>query len=396
MPRRSTNAKKTSSPRRPRCTCFTHDFVYSGRTPCTGPKRCLRCGAMEGTVGARCSRSMCIFKTCQCRSGNPASIGALFTSAVVAGAASGAAATAVNRALGKNPLLRVSGGEVNPKNPSGHVVTAPGSLKVTAAYYGHPVQTFQRASGIRDGDVWFSLSSRRYKKGDTYQPSLLERGGPVVSYRKGQAYQGNGPRSNAKKFAAFRKAWSQATCQVCGARSQVVVGKDDFVRCADRKACEASKRALRAYQKVRECAHGSPRHGPPCSRQSLTPRASNPGKSRKARTITLAQAQRLNPAGFRENLAAFRRFHGCDPKKVTIFEVPDGKKTVSRKAGFVVGKAPEIAYEDVPAGSNKTGKTWIHEFGEKGGSRPTLVHDAVAGVTSAVGGSYSVSDWYRR
>lgn len=120
---------------------------------------------------------------------------------------------------------------------------------------------------------------------------------------------------------------------------------------------------------------------------------------------TIIDSQRalcLRDEECRAALAASRRFHGAEPVHLTRVRQADGKPGLTIRYGFVVGEAPEVAYQAWKhARSNKRGKngrkiTWVHKFGEGGGKRPLLVHEPRTGTTSYLGGSYRVTDWFHK
>lgn len=135
------------------------------------------------------------------------------------------------------------------------------------------------------------------------------------------------------------------------------------------------------------------RHGAPAT----TPRSGQ--KIVRVRSLTPAQAQSY--PGFAANVTGFKKFHANEPVQVNEVLIDDGLPGVTRRSAFLVGESPSIEYM-VPKGmqSNKAGKPgepilWRHKMGELGGKKPFVIHDALSGVSSFLGGTYRVSDWYR-
>lgn len=95
----------------------------------------------------------------------------------------------------------------------------------------------------------------------------------------------------------------------------------------------------------------------------------------------------------------YKRFHSKRAGKVRIFQIPDGKKEVTRDPTLYVGlhETLEVPYQ-VPWASQKRGDdpenpiTWFHEFPQA--SRPLEVLNPTTGVTSRLGGTYLVDDYY--
>lgn len=116
----------------------------------------------------------------------------------------------------------------------------------------------------------------------------------------------------------------------------------------------------------------------------------------------IPEAQYMHIPEVREALRAHQEFHGHNPIHLTRVRVADGSSKVTRRYGFVIGEAPEVAYNVWKhAKSNKRGQKgkkliWVHKFGEGGGKRPLLIHEPKTGLTSYLGGSYRVTDWFHK
>jgi hypothetical protein len=95
----------------------------------------------------------------------------------------------------------------------------------------------------------------------------------------------------------------------------------------------------------------------------------------------------------------FKRFHGTAPTGGFVLRIPDGKPGVTRDPHLYVAlhETLETPYV-VPWPSVKRGENpddpqvWFHEH--PAGSRPLEVLNPRTGVTSKVGGSYVVDDWW--
>lgn len=105
--------------------------------------------------------------------------------------------------------------------------------------------------------------------------------------------------------------------------------------------------------------------------------------------ITLGEALRRNIPGIREALKGFPRFHELDLSQ-KVWVIDDGRR--DNIAGFLIGRTPEVTYDDVPPGSNKEGNPWVHKTSK---THPSyLVHIPKTGVTEIIG-HMKVSDWLR-
>lgn len=129
-------------------------------------------------------------------------------------------------------------------------------------------------------------------------------------------------------------------------------------------------------------------------------RAVKGGQRLSGLRIVSASEARTFP-GFAKNLAAFRRFHGRNPTHFTRVRLEDGSPHVHRRAVVMVGEAPALEYRTWRYMRSSKSHTrdgrrivWRHKMGEDGGRAPYLVHDAVSGVTSLLGGTYRVKDFY--
>jgi hypothetical protein len=105
--------------------------------------------------------------------------------------------------------------------------------------------------------------------------------------------------------------------------------------------------------------------------------------------ITLEEALRRNIPGIHEALKSFPEFHKA-PLSTKVWVIDDGRK--DNVAGFLIGRTPEVTYDDVPEGSNKEGNPWVHKTSKKYPSY--LVHIPKTGVTEILG-HMKVSDWLR-
>lgn len=179
-----------------------------------------------------------------------------------------------------------------------------------------------------------------------------------------------------------------STCSVCGA-VPVMFGVAQHEtpsgqRTVKRTYCELHGRA---WCKKRGVKYSNPVAGsaanPPSSAALKLPR------SRVVGRISIEEAIRRKVPGIREAVARFRKFHGCDPSgDVTVYD--DGRK--DDVAGFLIGRSPEITYDDVPPGSNKEGNPWVHKTSKKTPSY--LVHIPATKDTMVIG-HMTVSDWLR-
>ena len=132
-----------------------------------------------------------------------------------------------------------------------------------------------------------------------------------------------------------------------------------------------------------------------------TTRARRPSQRLSGAKI-VPEAQYMHIPEVRDALRAHQEFHGHNPIHLTRVRVADGSAKVTRRYGFVIGEAPEVAYNVWKhAKSNKRGQKgkkliWVHKFGEGGGKRPLLIHEPKTGLTSYLGGSYRVTDWFHK
>jgi hypothetical protein len=104
----------------------------------------------------------------------------------------------------------------------------------------------------------------------------------------------------------------------------------------------------------------------------------------------------------RRALEGYRRFHGAEPVHLSQVRIADGSKKTTVRYAFVNGEAPEVTYQAWKhQRTNKRGKgkrriVWVHKFGEGGGKRPLLIHEPRTGMTSFLGGTYRVTDWFHK
>lgn len=112
----------------------------------------------------------------------------------------------------------------------------------------------------------------------------------------------------------------------------------------------------------------------------------------RARSSGTAQLAKTAP-GYAEAERAFRRFHGEPPTGVTVYRYQDGQRGVTRRVLVALGTVPETHYR-VPWGSNKKGYHWVHKH--PSASPPLEVLDPRTGITSKIGGTYKVTDWWHR
>jgi len=107
-------------------------------------------------------------------------------------------------------------------------------------------------------------------------------------------------------------------------------------------------------------------------------------------TITLREAIRRDIPGIRAAIKGFPKFHGTIDPDEEVIVIDDGRK--DNVAGFLVGRAPEVVYDNVPNGSNKEGSVWVHKTSKE---NPTyLIHIPQTGHSMLLGGM-RVSDWLR-
>lgn len=129
---------------------------------------------------------------------------------------------------------------------------------------------------------------------------------------------------------------------------------------------------------------------------------SNPTGQRLSDVKILPWSEARRAPGFAAALRGYRRFHGAGPVHATRVRVADGSRAVTRRTVFAVGEAPSVEYQTWKhQRSNKAGKpgetiVWRHKMGERGGKRPLLVHDPRTRITSFLGGTYGVTDWFNR
>lgn len=114
------------------------------------------------------------------------------------------------------------------------------------------------------------------------------------------------------------------------------------------------------------------------------------------RIVSRAEARTF--PGFRANLALFKKFHGREPTHFTRVRLEDGYPGVVRRAAVMIGEAPALEYRtwrhmNSAKSHTRDGRriVWRHKMGEAGGRPPYLVHDAVSGVTSLLGGTYRIA-----
>lgn len=107
-------------------------------------------------------------------------------------------------------------------------------------------------------------------------------------------------------------------------------------------------------------------------------------------TITLREAIRRDIPGIRAAIKGFPKFHGSIDPDEEVIVIDDGRK--DSVAGFLIGRAPEVVYDQVPNGSNKEGSIWVHKTSKE---KPTyLVHIPQTGHSMLLG-AMRVSDWLR-
>lgn len=114
---------------------------------------------------------------------------------------------------------------------------------------------------------------------------------------------------------------------------------------------------------------------------------------------SLAEAR--NYPGFAAALALHKKFHGRAPVHLTKVRIEDGQPHTTRKAVVMIGEAPAIEYRtwrnaNSVKSHTKDGRriVWRHKMGEHGGKPAYYVHDPASGVTSLLGGTYRVRDFY--
>lgn len=117
------------------------------------------------------------------------------------------------------------------------------------------------------------------------------------------------------------------------------------------------------------------------------------GKKPKVVETKLKLSEIEGLPGYKEALASYERFHGAKPTHGMALTVDDGKPGHTVKVVVGLGKVPETHYV-TPWKSNKKGYHWIHHH-PKGGE-PFEVLDPVTGITSKIGGSFRVTDWWRK
>lgn len=89
----------------------------------------------------------------------------------------------------------------------------------------------------------------------------------------------------------------------------------------------------------------------------------------------------------------YKRFHETLPQGVRLIRVPDGRDEVTRDPNLYVAlhETLETPYV-VPWESSKAGTIWFHEHPEDG--RPLEVLNPRTGITSKVGGTYLIDEWW--
>lgn len=109
--------------------------------------------------------------------------------------------------------------------------------------------------------------------------------------------------------------------------------------------------------------------------------------------MTIEQALAHPGARARSQAAidGFGRFHGSRVQlSGDVVVIDDGRPDID--AGFLVGRTPEVTYDDVPEGSNKEGSSWGHKTSK---NRPTYIaHSPSTGAFNMFGGM-TASDWLR-
>lgn len=111
----------------------------------------------------------------------------------------------------------------------------------------------------------------------------------------------------------------------------------------------------------------------------------------KQKKLTLDDVQ--NAPGFEKAKKAFKKFHEQDPHGAVVMRFDDGKPGVTRKVVVALGQVPETHYV-TPWESNKKGYYWVHKHPKKG--MPLEVLDPETGLTSKIGGTYKVTDWWHK
>jgi hypothetical protein len=121
------------------------------------------------------------------------------------------------------------------------------------------------------------------------------------------------------------------------------------------------------------------------------------GDRGKKAEITLQAARAIAAAfgqadAFDAALKAHKTFHGVYPDKVTVYQVPDGKKKINRKFVAGLGRVPETHYYKSHPDGNKANTYWVHKHPP--GGEPLEVLDPSTGLTSKIGGTFKVTSWW--
>lgn len=121
------------------------------------------------------------------------------------------------------------------------------------------------------------------------------------------------------------------------------------------------------------------------------------GDRGKKAEITLQAARAIaakngQADAFDAALKAHKTFHGVYPDKVTVYQVPDGKKKINRKFVAGLGRVPETHYYKSHPDGNKANTYWVHKHPP--GGEPLEVLDPSTGLTSKIGGTFKVTSWW--
>lgn len=111
--------------------------------------------------------------------------------------------------------------------------------------------------------------------------------------------------------------------------------------------------------------------------------------SQKVRgVISLQEAYKRNIPGIREAYDRFKLFHGGAEPSGDVIIYDDGRP--GNAAGFLIGRSPEVLYQESPQGSDKSGSKWTHAT-----KHTYLVHIPIYEETKYIG-SMKVKDWLRQ
>jgi plasmid maintenance system antidote protein VapI len=100
--------------------------------------------------------------------------------------------------------------------------------------------------------------------------------------------------------------------------------------------------------------------------------------------------------GYDRALKAHRRFHGTDPGRAMLVRVPQKGRKQDELAGGTVhvmlGEREQTPYMVPWDESKKAGVRWYHDHPED--TRPMILLNPETGLTTDVGGTYMVDDWF--